>query len=335
MPRRSLRSAIRTPARRDLPRPFALDCHAFLCIIASTSRTSFAMASRVALASRPTNPRRRKCCSTSDRVLTASWPAKSEARVRRAQGGCRVQGWVSDGFPDARVEERADILEYGEGGGRRRRASGAKQYVRVNTIWERQALSPRPTHVIGRHTRQGGLGREEGIERRISKTLRLIGASAPGFVDAAITLSKRDALGSSGDAFAASPASIKAPSTCMRASTADTRRRPRAAPPPFVVNPVPKRPPISFFWAIDRPKKMDLPSRCSVNFAPSLPATLANTRILPRCRCVDGFGSDIAAEEGAVARWRGARGAVGRWRRRWRRRCQRWCPARGVSLGPS
>ena len=214
----------------------------------------------------------------------------------------------------------------------RRRASEAKQYVRVKTIGGGQDTITQPTHVIGRYTRRG--------ERRVGKTLRLIGASAPGFVDAAITLSKRDALGSSGDAFAASPASIKAPSTCMRASTADTRRRPRAAPPPFVVNPVPKRPPISFFWVIDRPKKMDLPSRCSVNFAPSLPATLANTRILPIARCVDGFGSDIAAEEGAVARrWkrRSGAGPEARWgavAKAVARRCQRRCPARGVSLGP-
>ena len=84
-----------------------------------------------------------------------------EKRSESEEGAGRVQGWVSDeGFPTKRVEERADILEYGEGGGRRRRASGAKQYVRVNTIWERQALSPRPTHVVGRHTRgEEDLGR--------------------------------------------------------------------------------------------------------------------------------------------------------------------------------
>ena len=86
--------------------------------------------------------------SRTDGFVACEKQSESEEGAGRGAGlGFRMD------FRRNEWKERADILEYGEGGGRRRRASGAKQYVRVNTIWEGQALFTRPTHVVGRHTR--------------------------------------------------------------------------------------------------------------------------------------------------------------------------------------
>ena len=74
-----------------------------------------------------------------------------EKRSESEEGAGRVQGWVSDdGFP-ATEWKSEPTYKYGEGGGMRRRASEAKQYVRVKTIGGGQARN-HTTHTCNRTT---------------------------------------------------------------------------------------------------------------------------------------------------------------------------------------